>query len=90
MYVPTAEQLADGMTKDLPIGMFRSICLSKYFCTTMSLMSIGDSFYFCFGSSADRQTCQVSQVLENGADVLLSVTSVSLLMLLCFILLGHT
>ena len=31
VYVPTAEQLADGMTKALPIGMFRSICLSNYF-----------------------------------------------------------
>ena len=25
VYEPTAEQFADGMTKDLPIGMFRSI-----------------------------------------------------------------
>ena len=28
--VPTAEQFADGMTKALPIGIFRSICLSNY------------------------------------------------------------
>ena len=30
VYVPTAEQLADGMTKALPSGLFRSICLSNY------------------------------------------------------------
>ena len=52
------------------------LCLVVYFdlfvwvtiCTTMSLMSIGDSFfflfYFYFGSSADRQLCLVSQVGE--------------------------
>ena len=30
VYVPTAEQLADGMTKALPTGFFRSICLSNF------------------------------------------------------------
>jgi hypothetical protein len=30
VYVPTAEQLANGMTKALPVGIFRSICLSNY------------------------------------------------------------
>jgi hypothetical protein len=30
IYVPTAEQLADGMTKALPIGLFQSFCLSNY------------------------------------------------------------
>jgi hypothetical protein len=30
VYVPTAEQLADGMTKALPVGIFRSIFLSNY------------------------------------------------------------
>ena len=28
--VATAEQLADGMTKALPIGLFQSFCLSNY------------------------------------------------------------
>jgi hypothetical protein len=27
VYVPMAEQLADGMTKDLPSSLFESICL---------------------------------------------------------------
>jgi hypothetical protein len=30
VYVPTAEQLADGMTKDLPSSLFQSICLDHY------------------------------------------------------------
>ena len=29
VYVPTAEQLADGMTKDLPFSLFQSICLDQ-------------------------------------------------------------
>jgi hypothetical protein len=30
IYVPTAEQLADGMTKALPFSLFQSICLDHY------------------------------------------------------------
>ena len=30
VYVPTAEQLADGMTKALPFALFQSICLDHY------------------------------------------------------------
>ena len=30
VYVPTAEQLADGMTKALPSILFQSICLDHY------------------------------------------------------------
>ena len=30
VYVPTAEQLADGMTKALPFSLFQSICLDHY------------------------------------------------------------
>ena len=30
VYVPTAEQLADGMTKALPSSLFKSICLDHY------------------------------------------------------------
>ena len=30
MYVTTAEQLADGMTKALPFSLFQSICLDHY------------------------------------------------------------
>ena len=30
VYVPTAEQLADGMTKALPSALFQSICLVHY------------------------------------------------------------
>ena len=30
VYVPTAEQLADGMTKALPFLLFQSICLDHY------------------------------------------------------------
>jgi len=31
VYVPTAEQLTDGMTKDLPSSLSQSICLDHYF-----------------------------------------------------------
>ena len=31
VYIPTAKQLAHGMTKALTIGLFRSICLSNHF-----------------------------------------------------------
>ena len=30
VYAPTAEQLADGMTKALPNALFQSICLDHY------------------------------------------------------------
>jgi hypothetical protein len=30
IYVPTAEQLADGMTKALPFPLFQSNCLDHY------------------------------------------------------------
>ena len=30
VYVPTAEQLADGMTKALSSSLFQSICLDHY------------------------------------------------------------
>ena len=30
VYVPMAEQLADGMTKTLPFALFQSICLDHY------------------------------------------------------------
>ena len=30
VYVPTAEQLADGMTKALPTQLFQTICLNNY------------------------------------------------------------
>ena len=29
-YIPTADQLADGMTKALPAGTFQLICLNNY------------------------------------------------------------
>ena len=30
VYVPKAEQLADGMTKTLPFALFQTICLDHY------------------------------------------------------------
>jgi len=53
----------------------------------MSSMSIGDSFSFCFIFVLGQvltDSCAKYLTWEKGADVLLSVTFVSLLMLLCF------